>query len=263
MTGLHLRHWYVMASSFANCRGMPWHLRTKSVGSKLALLLVEVGSGQQNCIHRTQKWRHAGRGRRNKTMPKPKQLQRRPKVGSSGCSASEAAEMHALNDDHYFRLAGKRETVAWETARHTSRGGSVRLMRLDNRTLKVSRRYVPLSTRMVCIPKQNAELHRPCEAGSALYNRFQAAACGKDMDHCRTLANARLRCKCEGCNGTGEVGGQFPDGSYQTDVCPHCEGNGFVEIPELPSGPELVTHNIPHQLPPPMTPKTTTDSPGG
>ena len=156
MTGLHLRHWYVMASSFANCRGMPWHLRTKSVGSKLALLLVEVGSGQQNCIHRTQKWRHAGRGRRNKTMPKPKQLQRRPKVGSSGCSASEAAEMHALNDDHYFRLAGKRETVAWETARHTSRGGSVRLMRLDNRTLKVSRRYVPLSTRMVCIPKQNA-----------------------------------------------------------------------------------------------------------
>jgi len=97
----------------------------------------------------------------------------------------------------------------------------------------------------------------------SLYNRFQAAACGKDMDHCRTLANARLRCKCEGCNGTGEVGGQFPDGSYQTDVCPHCEGNGFVEIPELPSGPELVTHNIPHQLPPPMTPKTTTDSPGG
>lgn len=81
---------------------------------------------------------------------------RQPKVGTSGCSAFEAAEMHALNDDHYFRLAGKRETVVWEAARHTSRGGSVRLMRLDNRTLKVSRRYVPLSARMVCIPKQNA-----------------------------------------------------------------------------------------------------------
>lgn len=26
---------------------------------------------------------------------------------------------------------------------------------------------------------------------------------------------------------------------------------------------ELKPHNIPHQLPPPMTPKTTTDSPGG
>lgn len=39
------------------------------------------------------------------------------------------------------------------------------------------------------------------------------------------------------------MGGQFPDGSYQTDPCPHCEGNGFVEIPELPSGIESVAHN--------------------
>ena len=77
----------------------------------------------------------------------------------------------------------------------------------------------------------------------SLYGAFQAAACGKDTDHCRTLANARLRGKCEGCNGTGEVGGQFPDGSHQTDACHHCEGNGFVEIPELLNGTESGTHN--------------------
>ena len=76
-----------------------------------------------------------------------------------------------------------------------------------------------------------------------LYGGFQAAACYKDLDTCRTIANARLRGKCSGCEGRGEVGGQFPDGSYQTDPCPHCEGNGFVEIPELPSGTESETHN--------------------
>lgn len=77
----------------------------------------------------------------------------------------------------------------------------------------------------------------------ALYGGFQAAACYKDLDTCRTIANARLRGKCSGCEGRGEVGGQFPDGSYQTDPCPHCQGNGFIEIPELPSGTESVSHN--------------------
>ncbi len=94
-------------------------------------------------------------------MPKTKNVQRRPKVGSSVCSAADAAEMHALSDDHYFKLAGKRDSVEWETARHTSKGGSVRLMRLDNLTLRVSRRYVPLNARMICIPKQNDERRRP------------------------------------------------------------------------------------------------------
>ena len=82
-----------------------------------------------------------------------------------------------------------------------------------------------------------------------LYGGFQAAACYKDLDTCRTIANARLRGKCSGCEGRGEVGGQFPDGSYQTDPCPHCEGNGFVEIPELPSGIESVTHNADFRQP--------------
>lgn len=66
-----------------------------------------------------------------------------------------------------------------------------------------------------------------------LYGGFQAAACYKDINTCRTIANARLRGKCLECEGRGEVGGQFPDGSYQTDRCQHCEGNGFVEIPDL------------------------------
>lgn len=76
-----------------------------------------------------------------------------------------------------------------------------------------------------------------------LYGGFQAAACYKDLDTCRVIANAKLRGKCLCCDGKGEVGGQFPDGSYQTDSCPHCEGNGFVEIPELPTGTESGSHN--------------------
>lgn len=48
--------------------------------------------------------------------------------------------------------------------------------------------------------------------------------------------------ECTGCEGRGEVGGQFPDGSYQTDPCPHCDGEGFVAV-ELPSGSETETHN--------------------
>lgn len=78
-----------------------------------------------------------------------------------------------------------------------------------------------------------------------LYGGFQAAANYKDLNTCRMIANARLRGKCSGCEGRGEVGGQFPDGSYQTDPCPHCEGNGFVEIPELPSGTESGSHPMP------------------
>jgi len=63
-----------------------------------------------------------------------------------------------------------------------------------------------------------------------LYGGFQAAANYKDLDTCRTIANARLRGTCSGCEGRGEVGGQFPDGSYQTDPCPHCDGAGFVPV---------------------------------
>lgn len=66
-----------------------------------------------------------------------------------------------------------------------------------------------------------------------LYGMYQAAACGKDMDTCRIIANAKLRGKCLTCNGRGEIGGQFPDGSYQTDVCSTCDGFGFVDIPEI------------------------------
>jgi hypothetical protein len=66
-----------------------------------------------------------------------------------------------------------------------------------------------------------------------LYGGFQAAACYKDMNTCRVIASDRLRCKCLWCESRGEVGGQLPDGSHQTDQCQHCEGNGFVEIPDL------------------------------
>jgi len=65
-----------------------------------------------------------------------------------------------------------------------------------------------------------------------LYGGFQAAACYKDMNTCRVIANARLRGKCLSCEGTGHLANI--EGSADEDTtCPHCEGNGFVEIPDL------------------------------
>lgn len=42
-----------------------------------------------------------------------------------------------------------------------------------------------------------------------LYGGFQAAACYKDLNTCRMIANARLRGKCLVCEGRGEVGGGY------------------------------------------------------
>lgn len=65
----------------------------------------------------------------------------------------------------------------------------------------------------------------------SLYGGFQATACGKDMDYCRTLANARLRATCPSCNGNGLLTQQYPDGSLQDDPCLECNGDGFIELP--------------------------------
>lgn len=82
----------------------------------------------------------------------------------------------------------------------------------------------------------NATPHRGSRCGVCYWALY-------DGDWCQN-PKCVMRGKCSGCEGRGEVGGQFPDGSYQTDPCQHCEGNGFVEIPELPSGIESQTHNI-------------------
>lgn len=87
----------------------------------------------------------------------------------------------------------------------------------------------------------------------AMHGMFQAAAMSKDMDYCRTMTNARLRGKCLTCDGKGLVGRPATQThDAESECCPHCEGNGFVEIPELPSGTESVTHNVKNQTPPPM-----------
>lgn len=66
----------------------------------------------------------------------------------------------------------------------------------------------------------------------SLYGGFQAAACFKQLDTCRLIANARLRGKCTACNGAGtNLGGE--QGAQYEECCSRCEGNGFVEIPDL------------------------------
>lgn len=82
----------------------------------------------------------------------------------------------------------------------------------------------------------------------AMHGIFQAAAMSKDMEYCRTMTNARLRGKCLACDGKGLVGSPATQThDAESECCPHCEGNGFVEIPELPSGIESETHNVPDQ----------------
>lgn len=82
----------------------------------------------------------------------------------------------------------------------------------------------------------------------AMHGMFQAAAMSKDMDYCRTMTNARLRWKCLACDGKGLVGRPATQThDAESECCPHCEGSGFVEIPELPSGTESGSHNIQDQ----------------
>lgn len=60
-----------------------------------------------------------------------------------------------------------------------------------------------------------------------LYGGFQAAANGKSLEMCRLIANARLRGKCSVCDGSGH--------DSENGECERCEGNGFLEIPEVPN----------------------------
>lgn len=55
--------------------------------------------------------------------------------------------------DGRFFLVSVGGKVLWETAAHTSRGDSIRLMRLDNKTLRVYRVYVPLDYGMKLVEK--------------------------------------------------------------------------------------------------------------
>jgi len=65
-----------------------------------------------------------------------------------------------------------------------------------------------------------------------MHGMFQAAAMPKDMDYCRTMSNAKLRGKCLACDGTGSLANV--GGAKDEDTgCPHCEGCGYVEIPDL------------------------------
>ena len=66
--------------------------------------------------------------------------------------ASDLADDNPPWDGQYFvrTVSGR---VLWETARHTSRGGSIRLMRLDNQSLRVYRTYVAPNTPMILVPK--------------------------------------------------------------------------------------------------------------
>lgn len=67
-----------------------------------------------------------------------------------------------------------------------------------------------------------------------LYGGFQAAACYKDMNTCRMIANARLRGKCLSCDGAGMVGKPATQThDAESEYCQHCEGCGYVEIPDL------------------------------
>ncbi len=81
----------------------------------------------------------------------------------------------------------------------------------------------------------------------AMFDIFQAAANPKDMDYCRTITNARLRGKCTACDGQGVLSSLGRGGDHDDTTCIHCDGAGYVEIPELPSGIESVTHNIVEQ----------------
>ncbi len=51
-----------------------------------------------------------------------------------------------MNEGHYIATLHGR--AFWETAYHTRRGGSIRLMRLDNETLTAHRSYVRLDAPM-------------------------------------------------------------------------------------------------------------------
>lgn len=67
-----------------------------------------------------------------------------------------------------------------------------------------------------------------------LYGGFQAAACYKDMNTCHMIANARLRGKCLSCDGAGMVGKPATQThDAESECCQHCEGCGYVEIPDL------------------------------
>lgn len=66
----------------------------------------------------------------------------------------------------------------------------------------------------------------------AMHGMFQAAANPKDMEYCRAITNARLRGKCITCDGRGTtIGGE--QGAQYEEACFHCEGTGYVEIPDL------------------------------
>lgn len=65
-----------------------------------------------------------------------------------------------------------------------------------------------------------------------MHGMFQAATTPKTMDYCRTMSNAKLRGKCLACDGTGSLANV--GGAKDEDTgCPHCEGCGCVEIPDL------------------------------
>jgi len=66
-----------------------------------------------------------------------------------------------------------------------------------------------------------------------MHGMFQAAAMSKDMDYCRTMSNAKLRGKCLACDGKGLVGSPATQThDAESECCQHCEGCGYVEIPD-------------------------------
>jgi len=83
-------------------------------------------------------------------MKKRKSMPRAKKRAITGTAAHFAGDWWWDEDFYISTATGK---VRWEAVSYTNRGGSIRLMRLDNEKFRAYRAYVPLDTPMRLVPK--------------------------------------------------------------------------------------------------------------